>query len=290
MLICGGKIDVSAAKPPSLREAVARMIDRPPFDGFSVLLAEHLDAFFPRGDYEDILTFENDFAQLAQLVVVISESYGSAAEIGAFAMIDEVARRILVVIDDENYNIPSYIKLGPIRYLENKFGGTSVFVLHREDIGIKSIKNVEDVNSGALLARLGEAISARRATARDHSALEPKREGHVVKLAVGLIQHYGALTETEIAIYLDAIGVQISSKRLDDLLLCAEFASWIVREKRGLDTYFVSNGGNEAISYKFKNGFTPIGKDRWRALIAEHWRATDSNRFNSIQSVLARAK
>jgi hypothetical protein len=44
-------------------------------------MAEDLNAFFPNGNYHDILTFEADIAQLSDLVLLFSESFGSAAEL-----------------------------------------------------------------------------------------------------------------------------------------------------------------------------------------------------------------
>jgi len=288
LLVCGGKIDVKALKPPSLREAVSRMIDKDPFSRFSMLLAEHLEAFFPRGNYRDILRFENDLAQIAHIVLLISESFGSAAELGAFVMVEEIAKRLLVVIDHENYAENSYIKLGPLRFLESEYGGSAVCVLHLDELNIKTIRDVGDVHADVLLDRIGAAIKSRLPTTKEPSRFDASKSGHLVKLAVGLIQHYGALTLTEIQLHMDALGVNVREERLDELLLCAEFAEWIWRQKQGVETYFITRGGNEAISYKTRAGLEVIDKDRWRADIAAYWRASDPGRFHTIQKALAK--
>ena len=70
----------------------------PPFSRYLTILAEDLNAFFPEGEYKDILKFETDIAQICDLIILFSESYGSAAELGAFSMIEEIARRLLVGI------------------------------------------------------------------------------------------------------------------------------------------------------------------------------------------------
>lgn len=288
LLVCGGKIDVKAAKPPSLREAVSRMLNDEPFNKFFMLLAEHLEAFFPRGSYRDVLTFENDLAQIAHIVLLISESYGSVAELGAFVMVEEIAKRTLVVIDDQNYGDESYIKLGPLRFLETEYGPQAVCVVHRDELKIPNIRNVADVDVVVLRDRIGAAIKARTPSAKDPSKFDASRPGHVVKLAVGIIQHYGALTITEVQLHLDALGVPINENRLDELLLCAEFANWIDRQKQGIETYFITRGGNEAISYRTRPGLEVIDKNRWRADIAAHWKASDPGRFHTIQKALAK--
>ena len=91
IFLCGGEVDAKVASPPSLRDAFMRIHHTPPFSRYLTILAEDLNAFFPEGEYKDILKFETDIAQICDLIILFSESYGSAAELGAFSMIEEIA-------------------------------------------------------------------------------------------------------------------------------------------------------------------------------------------------------
>jgi hypothetical protein len=290
IFLCGGPYDATASTPKSLRDAFMRSAHKKPFDRHFPLLAEDLNAFFPRGQYKDILSFEADLAQISDLIILFSESFGSAAELGAFSMVPEIAPRLLVVIDDHYYGHNSFITLGPIRSLENAYGETSVCVLNRTDINISSIRNIETINISVFSERLGAAFTTRIKTAREHTTFNKERHGHVIKLIVGLIQHYGALTLDEIDLFLDFWSIKLSRDRLSDLLLCAEFANWTLKDKRGLSTYYLTTATNEALQYKLRADlpdlarFNPIQlkKERWRADIVEYWRRNEPDRFSSI--------
>lgn len=288
LFLCGGPVDVSAVKPPSLREAFTRVLHENAFKKYSMLLAEQLNAFFPKGQYRDILTFEAHIAQISELIVLFSESFGSAAELGAFAMVPDIAHRLLVVIDDEHYNAHSFISLGPIRALENEFGNTSICVLHRGDIGIPNIRNVADVKIDVLSEQMRIAIQAREATSREHTTFDPNRPGHIIKFVVGLIQFYGALTIDEIAFHLEFVGLTTSLATLNNYLLCAEFADWIMHDKRGIETYFTALSRKRALQFESRKDLEKLDKMRWQATVMEHWKATDTNRFSSIQTAIAR--
>ncbi|MGZ2379040.1 retron St85 family effector protein [Rhizobium brockwellii] len=288
LFLCGGPIDTAAPKPPSLREAFTRVLHEKPFKKYTMLLAEQLNAFFPKGNYQDILTFEAHIAQISELIVLFSESFGSAAELGAFSMVPDIAHRLLVVIDDAHYNANSFISLGPIRALENKFE-SSVCVLHRRDIGIQNIRNVEDVKIDVLSAQMQAAIEARELTSKEHTTFDATRPGHVIKFMVGLIQNYGALTIDEIEAHLYSVGLATSVDILKNYLLCAEFANWIMQDKRGIKTYFSALDRKKALQFESRKDRDKLDKIRWHAAVMEHWKTTDATRFSSIQAAMARA-
>src|SRR5690606_38828081 len=102
LLICGGPIKVREPKPVSLRQAYTQVYNRTILNEYASFAPEDFSIFAPSGNYQDWLAFESDFAQIVDLIVLFSESYGSIAELGAFAMVEEIAQRLLVVMDDQN--------------------------------------------------------------------------------------------------------------------------------------------------------------------------------------------
>lgn len=292
ILLCGGKIDVKTPKPASLREAYTLVYGRPAFKDYANVTPEEFRIFTPDGNYQDWLSFESEFAQIVDLIILFSESYGSVAELGAFAMVEEIALRLLVVMDDKNYADSSFVKLGPVRWLEGKYGKSAVCVLNRQDINIPDITKVADVNLDNFAATLVAAITKRRRDYKERTTFIPDRPGHLIKLIVGLIQHYGALTETEIEVLLYAMDLKVRPEKIPDYLLCAVSANWVVKDKRGVEEYYCAlpNKG-PAIEYRLRKD-VPVeekDKDRWRARVIEHWKATDPDRFSSIQAALKSA-
>ena len=286
LFLCGGPIDVKVDPAPSLRDAFARKQDKDPFKKYRFLVAEELNAFFPKGTYTDILSFENDIAQISDLILLFSESYGSAAELGAFAMVEEISRRMLVVLDDKNYKIDSFITLGPIRLLTNVYGEQALCILNLADLKLENIRNVSSLDVLAFTEVMQIAIKTRIGSYHEHSTFDPDRSGHIIKLSVGLLQHYGALTLDEIWLHLDAFGVLRTKAQITNLLLCAEFADWVVRDKRGLTTYFVAKAEKDALHYAFRADVDKMDRLRWRMDIRQHWKVSEPDRFKSITSIV----
>lgn len=289
ILLCGGRIDVTTPKPLSLREAYTLVYGRPALREYTTVTPEEFKIFVPNGNYQDWLSFESEFAQIVDLIVLFSESYGSVAELGAFSMVDEIARRLLVVMDDKNYADPSFVKLGPVRWLEGKYGNSAVCVLNRQDINIPDISKVADVNLDSFADTLAAAITKRKSSYKERTTFLPDRPGHLIKLIVGLIQHYGALTEVEIDVLLYAMNLSVTSSKIADYLMCAESANWIIADKRGVEEYYCALPNMKyALEYKLRKDLPAEEKDRdrWRSRVIEHWKATDPNRFSSIQAAI----
>jgi len=92
------------------------------------LLAEEFFNFF-NNDYYDLLTIENNLATYTDCVIILLESNGAIAELGAFSNRDDLTKKMLVINDKEYQKSKSFINLGPLKKLErkSKFGG-AIFV------------------------------------------------------------------------------------------------------------------------------------------------------------------
>lgn len=287
IFLCGGQTDVKNQKPVSLREAFTRIYTNKDLSSYYTIMPEDFRVFPPHGQYTDILSFETEFAEIVDLVILFSESQGSFTELGAFSMIKEIADRLLVVIDDENYNADSFIKLGPLLFLQNNIGQSSVCVVNRNELNIRSIKDVTELNIGVFENRIVAAINARKREVKEPTTFNPDRPGHIIKLIVGLIQHYGALTLNEIENLVGDFAVKMKAGKLADYLLCAINAEWILKDRRGFVDYYcaVPNKG-DALVYKLRKERDIEPRDRWRAQVSEFWKANDDARFSVIQSAM----
>jgi retron-type reverse transcriptase len=68
----------------------------------------------------DFLELEEYFAAAVKLIIIISESPGAFAEMGAFISNDYVRSRVLVVIEECFYKENSFIRYGVIQHLQGK--------------------------------------------------------------------------------------------------------------------------------------------------------------------------
>ncbi|WP_204281408.1 retron St85 family effector protein, partial [Moraxella catarrhalis] len=78
-------------------------------------------------EYSDLITFEEDIARIAAVVLVIAESAGSLAELGAFTANDTIRQALRVVIPDHHETAESFVRYGPIERLKNE---------RRENLGV----------------------------------------------------------------------------------------------------------------------------------------------------------
>lgn len=283
IFLCGGKTAPKSKKVQSLRDAFLKIPQNPVLDGRDVLLAERVNTFhMERPAYDNLLDFELDFAQVCDLVLLISESAGSIAELGCFAMNDAIASRLLVVVRDCYLQEDSFIKLGPLNHLEKKYGERAYFVLRDEDIGATS-RSLKGVNINTLRDRLKNPVNLRMEEVRSKTSFDPKHVGHIIKLLVGFTQEFGGLTAAELRQLSLGFNVTLSEKRIDRLLLCAEAARWVHREKLGFEKYyFALPTKKDALQVRFEKGAKLFNRLRRREILREYWKEVDGQRHNRI--------
>lgn len=114
------------APPSSLREAFWRKslttAPSPQMKWTAELeIPEDHPGWWAFSGYDDLLTFERDACHLARAIVLIPESPGSLAELGALAVDDSIVRRLLVVVQSRYLEAPareSFLNLGPLKRAE----------------------------------------------------------------------------------------------------------------------------------------------------------------------------
>ncbi|WP_319779608.1 retron St85 family effector protein [Maridesulfovibrio sp.] len=120
ILLCGGqREETENSRFCSVRDALYRSAVTKGKDFYQhILLPENIFKFYMDSGYPDLLTFERDLAELSTLTIVIPEGPGSIAELGAFSVLSEINKKLLVVIHEDHVDAPSFISNGPIRFLK----------------------------------------------------------------------------------------------------------------------------------------------------------------------------
>lgn len=175
VFLCGGAhSDLSEAIPLSLRDAFLKILDYPPLKDRVLIQAEDITQDYSFFDYYDnILDFETDLAQIVELIILFCESEGSLAELGAFAMIDEIAQRLFVVVRQKHWNLPSFIKLGPLRRIERKYGREAIYVVEDDDVGMVG-DSAARVEKNALGSLLSSPLTIRLQKPRDPTTFDQR--------------------------------------------------------------------------------------------------------------------
>lgn len=91
----------------------------------------------------DILTFEQVLAEISEFIIIITESPGTFCELGAFALHDSFAEKV-IVINENNPNFKkSFISLGPIKKIENH--NEKNIILYNSKSALKSSLELNDM-------------------------------------------------------------------------------------------------------------------------------------------------
>lgn len=291
VFLCGGAIsDADPPEPPTmLRDAYYRHrkadLDNLPF---RVVLAEEADPLTTEAGYNDLLSFESDIAQIVGLIVLFVESAGSFAELGAFSALETIAPNLLAVMLDHYYDQRSFIKNGPIKYLESKLGEDSVLSIEMQELGITDASDITSVKSQVLCDALDGSIKYRLDKLSKWKAFDPQSDGHKILMMTGLCQEYGALTITELRWLLEFLNVEVDLSRLKSYVFCSELMGWVKLIRKGHQKYVVAlmaNDQERALDWVFDKGAPFKDRVRWRADIRASWKTTDAYRFRAISEV-----
>jgi len=122
VFLCGKSLDEPGCARKTLLDYGRRHITWCKF----FLAEDAIAALQESGATPDLLTIEGYLADYADSILIILESDGAKAELGAFAHRDDLSRKTLVINDERFRDSPSFIREGPIRKLdkESKLGET----------------------------------------------------------------------------------------------------------------------------------------------------------------------
>lgn len=190
ILVFGGKKSIAAGEEYcSLRNVFLRSVY-----GSGNAIAENL--YVPEDfqewnrfeGYSNLIEFERDAVSLSRGIVVFSESAGSFAELGAFCMDDVLSERMMVVVQRHFYDATSFIKLGPIKKIEEVHSNDAVYVIDSKDP-----KAFEEEVQGVV-----DALNERIQSAPKTQQFDSNRTRDQLLLIADLVELFGALSLTEI--------------------------------------------------------------------------------------------
>lgn len=278
VFLCGGALSPDDMPATMLRDAFFRALRNDPRD-YQIALAESADPLTSDAGYKDLLSFESDIAQVVGVILLFAESPGSLAELGAFAALKTVAPSLIAVIDDHYYNQVSFIRNGPVKFLEEHYGDEWIHVLERVEISTEA-----GLDQHKLAANLRDAVENRLRSRSKWSAFDKNNDGHVILLITGLCHEIGAVTQTEIRTHLQHFGVD--EPRMANFLYCAMLLGWIKKIRKGNHIFYVGVTDGNAIDYNLNTTRSYRDKLRWRTDIRTYWQANDPTRIRAIAEAL----
>ncbi len=249
-------------RSPSLRDYIFRSCA----DSFKsipvgIVLAETANDLFRDSKYSDLIRFEEDIAQISDLVLLAGESAGSLAELGAFSMNPSISSRLLVLLRNHHYEQESFIRNGPIRFLENEHGERSVSAypwgtFKNGDVRTISIKPHLKSIEADVLRRIEESnvLEALNIQSVRHQMIVMYWVAHVLRAA--------KLSEINEVVNLFGIPTNLDVARR--YLYCMRVAGWVGEKKYGNNFFYYPKHDVDPFDYAFAEGARMRDHIRWK--------------------------
>lgn len=285
VLLCGGeRTDINIPSPKSLRDAFLKSDFYSTIKNGRISQIEDIREYFDKdAPYKELVTFENDIAQLSDLVLLFSESPGSFTELGVFASHKEIAKKTLVVIQQKYLGKDSFIAKGPIAYF-NSISKKSVFSLTNSSIDLRG-NHYATVKPAKLLALLANPVEQRLAESRGSKTLKKSSFSHKCKLYIAFLREFHVLKDTELKVLFDAVGINITDTQLDRIAFCCRCVDWSKTTQLGFDRlHFALDLPLEAAKFSFSANFSDRVKRRLE--IRDYWMNNDPNRLEARSEAL----
>jgi hypothetical protein len=111
VFLCGGA-------DRTLRDELARYLRSRHKDELDVFYAEDVWSRVNNANSAgNALELEHRLAEVADLIIIVLESAGAIAELGAFAAVPQLRKKLLPIVDKKYARDDSFINMGPIRWV-----------------------------------------------------------------------------------------------------------------------------------------------------------------------------
>lgn len=226
---------------PSVRSYIAAKLEVN-FSSLVFVNAEDVKDWSSYNIYSDLIEFERDVAHICKSIVLFVESAGSIAELGSFAIIPEISRKLIVFVNQEYSAEDSYISLGPLKKLHNTYSNIHYIKWSFEDKTINSLKETVLVEGGMsdwdsyVCQTIKESIDDITRVGKDTQ--EHIRTKEILFLH-DLIILFNALNEEEISKYFEMAGYKISKQSLLQGLFCLRKLNLIKLVKAGSRPFYI---------------------------------------------------
>jgi hypothetical protein len=290
IFLCGGSVSGNSSGFTSCRDIFFNYIKNSKCSFKNkLILAERTFDYFKHSGYQDLLLFEKDLAELSNLIIIFSESPGSIAEFGSFAVMPKIRDKLLVVLHEDHAEKESFIWRGPALSL-NRFA---------EEIGKKDPIAVYRWNktspSGDLLdysdfkdaPNLEATIESLIAELPKSESFDIERLGHAMILIVELLRVVRIATADDIVNFLSELRLSHSKPSIKRYLSLLSSIDYIVKKRYGNNVFYHSITKNSWVTWAYKKGSLIRDTSRWMTEIINFYFKNDPHKHNALKSFMA---
>lgn len=226
--------------------------------------------------YKNLVEFEIEAGCVSRAIVLFSEGPGAFAELGAFCMDPILRERLFIVIEKKHYKNDSFIRLGPIKRIEDDFPEHAICVVDEMTPPEKFKAHIEDV-----LAALSEKLDS----GHKSQAFDPDRTRDHYLLVADLVDLFCALTLSEIRELISHAGVDIELSRIKAILRQLKLFELVSEVEITTKRYFVAvKSTNSYLKYESNKGAENFDRIRFKLQVFKSLRE-DRLRYQAYKTV-----
>jgi len=235
ILVFGGIVDVKLAIDCSCRNLFLTEALRLKFPyGKELKIPESYPEWNTFEGYQNLIDFETDAGCLSRAIVLFLESPGSLAELGAFCMDDDLRRLLFIVVEEEHYTSDSFIKLGPIKKIENDDSGDSICVVPTLEKPAEFATEIPDI-----LVSLKEKLDK----GHKKQGFDCNRNRDKYLLIADLIDLFCAVNVSELHTLAINLGMNLATKDIKRILRQLILFELVSEVPINTHKYYVANKG-----------------------------------------------
>ena len=240
--------------PKSLRDAFNRECLRRDYPWLQDLSRpEDYPDWLAFSGYEDLLLFERDAGFLSRLIILFVESAGAFAELGAFALDDQLYRKLFVIIPRKHREHPrrqSFLNLGPLKRIERSQGDdefSNICVIEAE-----KAHELSEIDMQLVF----ESLDSWLKQAHSSEQFQKDNPTHRLLLVADLVDLLQVLSEKHAISAAQHFGLSIQKEEMRKLGKLLDLLGLVRLSERGNERYFVSlrAKGSPLIDYDAKSG------------------------------------
>ena len=259
---CGGVISEGKQDRPSLRHYLLKDRHLQNKIKADLILAEQANHLYRDTNYSDLITYEEDIAKIAALVMLIAESPGSLAELGAFVAQTHLKSKLCVLVQKATTTANLLLDMAQLSGCKTSFLGKSPFPLAHRQEG-KSNKGGIDSHYMAIVSFLNGLLEASPKTFR----IGANESSHLKTFAMvlWLANLAQAITNEKLRRYLEMMRIHVTMADLKNCIYCMKLAGWVDVYAYSGTEYIHSRYATDPVDkYVFKKQSRFKDRERWK--------------------------
>ncbi|WP_147292549.1 retron St85 family effector protein [Undibacter mobilis] len=271
IFLCGGVvIRQGGSRAENLRDYLCRV--RPLRLRHEIVLAEKAVQLYRDTAYGDLISFEEDIARIASIVLVIAESPGALAELGSFSS-NETIRQVLRVVIQERYESEeSFVRFGPIeRVKKSKRSYLGVYPWKVRRSGQLIVSTVKPH-----FREIKKFINEHADAAPLSAAYSQISESALFYLLYWIIHLCLAVEQTNIFEYVQSLDSSVTKEDVVNKLYCMKLAGWVGKVAYSGKDYLYTLHDVDPFDYSFKSDVTDKDSVRRKLFVAKALRSLES--------------